>query len=93
MRHPTVAELVWLVAIAHVWSRGTIFRALREAGDDGACWRAWRALADCPLCSGCWIGLLGHALYAWYPDVVIVLGVGSVVGTASLAVYGAIRRL
>lgn len=86
-------EVLWLVAIAHVWSRGSLFARVRQAGDDSRYWRAWRAFADCPLCSGFWIGVLGHELYQWHPEVVNVLGLGSLVGTLSLAVYGLIRRI
>jgi hypothetical protein len=82
-----------LVAIAHVWARGSIFSDVRTAGNGTAYWRFWRALADCPLCSGFWIGVLGHALYQAAPGVVEWLGVGSLVGTLALATVGAIRRL
>lgn len=88
-----LVEVIWLVAIAHVWSRGSLFATVRTAGDNSRFWRTWRALLDCPLCSGFWIGVLGHELYTWKPHVVTVLGIGSLVGTLSLAVYGAIRRL
>jgi len=81
-------ELVFLVAIAHVWSRGSIFRWLRTHGP-----RQWVALADCPLCSGFWIGLGGHCLFLRAPDFVTLLGIGSLVGTLSLFTYGAIRRI
>jgi hypothetical protein len=77
---------VYLVAIAHVWARGSIFREAREHG-------GWPELLDCPLCSGFWIGVLGHLLFLRAPAVVAWLGIGSIVGTLSLATYGAIRRI
>lgn len=89
----SLIELAYLVAIAHVWSRGTIFRALREAGGTSSLGRAWRALATCPLCSGWWIGVLGHALWlSRFRFVIEWLGAGAIVGTLALAVYCAIRR-
>jgi len=82
-------ELAYLVAIAFVWSRGTIFRWLRERID--------RALgvdfAGCPLCSGFWIGVLGHALYLAAPVVVVWLGIGSIVGLLALALCAIVRRI
>lgn len=85
-----VWEVISLTCIAHVWSRGTLFLRLRTRGP---AW--WRALADCPLCSGWWIGAAGHVAYH-YPRAVHpldVVGVGAVVGTLSLAIYGLIRRI
>lgn len=83
---PSLIEVVYLIAIAHVWSRGTIFQWLRER-------EVWRPLANCPLCSGFWIGVLGHALFQFVPDVIRILGIGSLVGTATLIVYCAIRAI
>jgi hypothetical protein len=88
-----MVETLWLVAIAHVWARGSLFDPVRTAGNGSAYWRAWRALADCPLCSGFWIGILGHAIFRAWPIVIETLGLGSLVGTLSLAVYGLIRRI
>lgn len=88
-----LAEIIWLVAIAHVWARGSIFAPVRTAGDGSPHWRFWRELADCPLCSGFWIGVLGHKLHQVAPSVVELLGIGSLVGTLALATVGAIRRL
>lgn len=82
------AEVILLVAIAHVWARGSIFARARTSGP---AW--WRELADCPLCSGFWIGLLGHFAFAIAPWVLWPLGIGSLVGTLSLATYGLIRRI
>lgn len=85
-------ETIYLVAIAHVWSRGTIFRRLREWGEPDT---FPRSLLNCPLCSGFWIGVIGFAL-VHLPGgraVVEVLGIGSIVGTCSLAVCGLIRRI
>lgn len=85
---PTQTELVYLIAIAHVWARGTIFRPLRKRGP-----RLWQALADCPLCSGFWIGVGGHVIHGAWPVVIETLGVGSLVGTLALATCAFIRRL
>ena len=94
MPTPTLLEVVYLVAIAHVWARGSIFKPFRE--------HVLPELFDCPLCSGFWIGVLGHFLFHGllvfrighlWQDAIVLLGVGSLVGTLSLAVYGAIRRL
>lgn len=103
-------ELVYLVAIAHVWARGSLFarvrtmpRARRVLGEmqPNGCARVianpyarfWVELADCPLCSGFWIGALGHFAFLAWPGVVARLGLASLVGTLSLAVYGAVRRI
>jgi hypothetical protein len=87
---PTLVEVVWLVAIAHVWARGSIFKSFRE--------RVFPSLFDCPLCSGFWIGVFGHValggtVYLDVPGFAWLIGIGSLVGTLSLATYGAIRRL
>lgn len=81
-------EIILLVCIAHVWARGTLFLPLRTRGP---AW--WRALADCPLCSGWWIGATGHTVLCWPPHPFDVIGIGAVVGTATLALYGLIRRI
>lgn len=88
MSPPTLVEVVWLIAIAHVWARGTIFRYIRKHGP-----RVWVALADCPLCAGFWIGVLGHIAFQRWPHVVTLLGIGSVVGTLALGTCALIRRL
>lgn len=88
-----VHEVVYLVAIAHVWARGTLFAPVRAAGNGSCYWRYWRALADCPLCSGFWIGVLGHSFCHVAPRAFSVLGLAALVGTLSLALYGLIRRL
>lgn len=80
--------IIYLTAIAHVWSRGTIFAPLRTRGP---AW--WIALADCPLCSGWWIGAIGLLVSCLAPSIVTALGIASLVGTLSLAVYGLIRRI
>ncbi len=85
MSPPTILELVYLVAIAHVWARGSIFRGFRE--------NFLPELFDCPLCAGFWIGVLGHLLFIFEPELVSILGIGSIVGTLALATYGAIRRI
>lgn len=84
----TTLEFVYLVSIAHVWSRGSIFKRIRTSGP-----KLWQDLADCPLCSGFWIGAIGHIAYVTFPNIVMILGIGSCVGTLSLAVYGTIRRI
>jgi len=95
---PNAIEVAYLVAIAHVWARGTIFAWLRSGAilcrnlESVQC-RAWRALFDCPLCSGFWIGVLGHIVYLYCPACIVALGTGSLVGTGALATYGAIRRI
>lgn len=81
-------ELVYLIAISFVWSRGTIFRWLRTHGP-----ASWVALADCPLCSGWWIGVFGHAIYCDDPRVITWLGIGSLVGSGALVLCAAVRRL
>lgn len=86
MYAPTVIELIYLVCIAHIWSRGSIFKPLRKNGP-----KVWVMLADCPLCSGFWIGVIGHFLVP--PHVIYFLGVGSFVGTMALGVCALIRRL
>lgn len=88
MPPPTLIEVVYLIFIAHVWSRGTIFRWLRKNGP-----RVWVALADCPLCSGFWIGVGGHVIYCDSPAVITWLGLGSIVGTCALALCALVRRL
>lgn len=86
-------EVIALIAIAHVWARGTIFAPLRAAGGAGPVGVFWRALADCPLCAGVWIGMLGHHAFALAPRIMATLGTGAIVGTGALAVYGLIRRI
>ena len=83
-----IALIIYLVAIGHIWSRGSLFVWPRTHGP-----RLWVMLADCPLCSGFWIGVLGMYAYQYAPGLITMLGVGSLVGTASLAVYGLIRRI
>jgi hypothetical protein len=85
-----VWEVISLVCITHVWTRGTIFAPLRTRGP-----AFWRALADCPLCSGFWIGALGHCAFCYplRPFWLDILGVGATVGTLALVVYGLIRRI
>jgi len=103
MSSATATELIYLVAVAHVFARGTIFKRLRDVpgwemcqGHDCQACRViafWRALAGCPLCSGFWIGVLGHFVYLVAPSVIILLGIGSVVGTCALAVCALIRKI
>lgn len=95
-----VAEVIYLVAIAHVWARGSIFKSVRTLGAldvSDLNWlhplRLYVDLADCPLCSGVWIGALGHLAFGAWPVAMSLLGLASLVGSLSLAVYGAIRRI
>lgn len=113
--------LVYLVAIAYVWHRGTIFLDVRNwrardeidaelwwyrQGGDSAedYWRfratrvqrlarVWRQFANCPLCSGYWIGVFGFSAWHYVPWFVEMVGIGALVGTLALAVCGGIRRL
>lgn len=80
--------LVYLIAIAHVWSRGSIFANIRTRGP-----AIWVEFADCPLCSGAWIGMIGYTLWRYHPVPIELLGIGCVVATLNLAVYGAIRAI
>lgn len=98
--HSLALELVYLIAIAFVWSRGTIFRWFRTLGFSSeelttapVFVRVWVSLADCPLCSGFWIGVLGHAIYRDTPSIIVWLGHGAIVGTCALAVCAVVRRL
>lgn len=93
-------ETISLIAIAYVWSRGSIFRWVRTLGtepeqrDALRAWaRFWIALADCPLCAGFWIGIIGHLLFSRVPDFMHGLGSAAIVGTGTLALYGLIRRI
>lgn len=83
---PALIELIYLVCIAHVWARGSIFKPFRKNGP-----RLWVMLADCPLCAGFWIGVLGHFLVP--ANVIYVLGVGAIIGTCALGLCALIRRL
>lgn len=86
-----LVEVILLVAIAFVWSRGTIFKWFRQ--------NVWPALFDCPLCSGFWIGFFGHAVFhrsEWpWPALQLVtwLGFASLVGTCTLILCAAVRKL
>lgn len=85
----TLHDILRLTAIAHVFSRGTIFARMRTSGP-----ALWRELAGCPLCAGWWIGALGCAALAT-PGAPLVRGLGdaSIVATLALFVYGLIRRI
>lgn len=102
MSTPTLIEIVYLVCIAHVWSRGSIFKPIRKSGPGfqyiglPSLDRLWIMLADCPLCSGFWIGVIGHFIY-WRAAIgvliVTFLGIGSLVGSMALALCAIIRRI
>lgn len=47
-------------AITFVFTKGTIFKSLREHGP-----KLWQELASCPLCAGVWIGMLWRVLRTW----------------------------
>lgn len=96
----TTTETISLIAIAYVWSRGSIFRWARTLGTEPEerhelrDWaRFWIALADCPLCAGFWIGVIGHWLFSVAPGLMHGLGSAAIVGTGTLALYGLIRRI
>lgn len=84
-----MTDLTLAVAIAFVWSRGTIFAELRSTGPD---W--WRALAGCPLCSGFWVGVLCK-LASMFGSAWLVewLGWGSLVGATTLILCALVRRI
>ena len=74
-------------AITLVFTKGTIFKAVREHGP-----KLWQELASCPLCAGVWVGMLWRVLRA-LPDVHAslpfaedVLASGAVTGVATLVV-------
>lgn len=86
--------LVYLIAIAYVWSRGSIFRPVRELGKGvvepygiGVLLKGWRSLAGCPLCSGVWIGILGQIVACYYPWSVAALGRACIVGVGAFWAY------
>lgn len=81
-------DFVRLVAIAFVWSRGSLFKPLREHGP-----KPWRALHGCPMCVGVWAALLGVAALAWCPRLVLVFGDAALVGAAALAFFGFVAGL
>lgn len=47
-------------AMTLVFTRGTIFTRVREAGPG-----LWRELAKCPLCAGVWVGAGWTVFRAW----------------------------
>ena len=74
-------------AIALVFTKGTIFKRLREQGP-----KSWQELASCPLCVGVWVGMIWRVLRVW-PDAVAtpsfaadVLASGAVTGVVALVV-------
>lgn len=74
-------------AITLVFTKGTIFKAVREHGP-----KLWQELASCPLCAGVWVGMVWRVLRA-LPDVHVtlsfaedVLASGAVTGVATLVV-------
>lgn len=76
------------VAITLVFTKGGIFKWVRESGP-----ALWRELAACPLCAGVWVGMIWRVLRA-LPDVHVpllsltfaedVLASGAVTGVAAL---------
>lgn len=77
-------EVLEAVAITIVFTKGSIFKRLRESGP-----ALWRELADCPLCAGVWIGMIWHLLRA-RPDALSlnvteqVLAAGVLTGVGAL---------
>ena len=82
-------------AITLVFTKGTIFKAVREHGP-----KLWQELAACPLCAGVWVGMfwrvlraraneivgfLGNADYASLSFAADVLASGAVTGVVALA--------
>lgn len=82
-------EVLEGACITFVFSRGTIFRRVRESGP-----AVWRALAGCPLCVGVWIGMalyVARSLGAGRP--LDALCQGAMTGTLAIAIYGLVRRI
>ena len=44
-------------AITLVFTKGTIFKSVREHGP-----KLWQELASCPLCAGVWVGMIWRLL-------------------------------
>lgn len=81
--------LVRAVAVTYVWTRGAIFSRVRNNGP-----ALWRELANCPLCSGFWVGVAYHVNHANFTmGIFEIVGDGAIVATLALAVTGVIRRL
>ena len=73
-------------AITLVFTRGTIFKRLREHGP-----ALWQELAKCSLCVGVWVGAAWHVLRARPEALTVVtaadaLASGAATGVAALLV-------
>lgn len=74
-------------AITLVFTKGTLFRMLRERGP-----KLWQELASCPLCLGVWVGMIWRVLRTWpeahasFAFAADVLASGAVTGVFALAV-------
>jgi hypothetical protein len=84
MNYATI--VLFSAAITVVFTRGTIFNALRTHGPD-----LWRELVTCSLCSGVWVGAGVTWLAARYlgfrtdfPLLFTMLGLGSLVGCVAM---------
>lgn len=83
-------------AIAVVFTRGTIFKRLRESGP-----ALWRDLTSCPLCVGVWVGGAWSiatrsqvfSLPAVAPVALEALAVGTWSGVFALAISYALNIL
>ena len=75
------------VCITLVFTKGTIFKAVREHGP-----KLWQELATCPLCVGVWVGMFWRVLRALPDDHASlsfaedVLASGAVTGVVALVV-------
>ena len=75
------------VAITLVFTKGAIFKRVRESGP-----ALWRELAACPLCAGVWVGMIWRVVRA-LPEVQAtalfaedVLAAGALTGVVALVV-------
>ena len=75
------------VCITLVFTKGMIFKAVREHGP-----KLWQELAACPLCAGVWVGMLWRVLralpdvHASLPFAADVLASGAETGVVALVV-------
>lgn len=93
--------VLFSAAITVVFTRGSLFNPLRTRGLCGRsgplswAWELWCDLAECPLCSGVWVGGLAYlgsgdfcvpyaGVWPWISLLFAVLGVGSLTGCLAL---------
>lgn len=78
------------IAITIVFTKGSIFKTVRESGP-----AIWRELAACPLCAGVWIGMAWHFIRVaptttptlsswWITWTVDALAIGALSGVGAL---------